>query len=561
MRITTKLFVAALCVAMTGTAYAELQDVEVGGSIRIRGNWFSSSTLDSFNGRNSLVQPFFAGGSPRPAGNPLQGLRYRALQLFNRSVGVAPLGGFTGGPLSSASFIDFNDDGHSSAFVEQRTLLNVSADFTNDVSVFIEFERYDDWGNDFRSDYITGRDFAGGGDDVQLYQAYIEANEMFGYPLRLRIGRQEMVFGSGWLMGNNTTSSIFTGLYYDGVRLTVGDDDYSIDAFWAKLEETFGVEEDGDTDFMGVYGSYMGIESMTIDAYFLWLRDAAQVQDTFNFAEWTPLRLIEDWVGVDDYDTTNIFTVGARVNGDWALGGGSLGLEAEAAYQFGDAGSTGFLFRGPGLVLSYGDNEAEYDQFAAHFELGYTFDTSYQPRIFIGAAYFGGEDNRDLSFVEWLETLVNPFYTPDASISFNRLFSSWEYSEFFTQMSNAYMLRGGFSISPTESVDVSLLVTYHEALEAFEAPYEFKIGDQRFVPLAGLSFLTEENDTDLGIEVGLYVDYQYSEDLVFRAGWAHLFTGDGAEEGAFVSFNGLGFEGGTSDDDLDYLFLETEISF
>ena len=49
-----------------------------------------------------------------------------------------------------------------------------------------------------------------------------------------------------------------------------------------------------------------------------------------------------------------------------------------------------------------------------------TFDGELQLRQFLGAAYYGGEDNRDLSFLEW----INPFNRSCASVSFNRLFSS-----------------------------------------------------------------------------------------------------------------------------------------
>jgi hypothetical protein len=36
---------------------------------------------------------------------------------------------------------------------------------------------------------------------------------------------------------------------------------------------------------------------------------------------------------------------------------------------------------------------------------------------------------------------------------------------------------------------------------------------------------------------------------------------DGMSDGQFVALNGLGFTGGTSDDDADYLYLETRIQF
>ena len=160
--------------------------------------------------------------------------------------------------------------GHSNAFVEERTRLNVKADFTNQVSAFVELDSYDVWGEDFRSVYLTGQDLrAATGTDVEVYQSYIEANEMFGQPLRLRLGRQEMKLGSGWLVGSNNFAPLFTGLSFDGIRATYATELFSVDAFWAKLADLSPQEEDGDTDFYGVYASYLGIENVTVDAYWV----------------------------------------------------------------------------------------------------------------------------------------------------------------------------------------------------------------------------------------------------------------------------------------------------
>ncbi|HQN02056.1 MAG TPA: hypothetical protein PLL36_13330, partial [Candidatus Hydrogenedentes bacterium] len=87
------LIMVALIAGLGGVAVAELQNVEIGGSIRIRGNYFNMDSI--------------------------------------------------------------GDD----SFIEQRTRLNVKADFTQEVSAFIELDSYDIWGEDFRSWYLCGNDF------------------------------------------------------------------------------------------------------------------------------------------------------------------------------------------------------------------------------------------------------------------------------------------------------------------------------------------------------------------------------------------------------------------
>ena len=144
MRKSILIIAAVLMVAVTIPAFAELQNVTVGGALRIRGNWNHGDDL---------------AGRPNP------------------------------------------DDNIS--FVEQRTTVNVKADFTDMVSAYIELENYGAWG---RND-----------DGVDVYEAYIEANEMYGHSLRLRIGRQELVFGSEFLLGNESSNSLFMGLSYDAI--------------------------------------------------------------------------------------------------------------------------------------------------------------------------------------------------------------------------------------------------------------------------------------------------------------------------------------------------------
>jgi len=555
MRKSLAVLICAVTVACAVPAIAELQNVQVGGSIRIRGSYYTSSAiLEPDSVRNPLIEGVPPLWSMPPYANNNQGLRWLASPGRAAVASLAQLVGRT----NAVSGFSWSDDGHANKYVEQRTRLNVKADFTDAVSAFIELDSYDTWGEDFRSNYLTGIDGAAAtGDDVEVYQAYIEANDMFDYPLRLRVGRQELMLGSGWLVGTNDASSGFTGLSFDAVTLTYATDMLSVTGLAAKLAENGPVEEDGDVDMYGVYASYLGVEDMTLDAYWLFVRDAVELRDT-------PYDLVGNWVeevlGVDDYDATTLHTVGLRGAGMY----GAFDYEAEVAYQFGDAGVVGVLNRTL-AVSPYGDDDAEWDAWACNIEVGYTFDIEYAPRVYLGFAYFDGQDDRDITFWEWLAAQACPFWKgPDPSVSFNRLFSNWEYSEFLdaTDLSNAWIGRGGVSVMPMEDVTVLLTAAYYQAVDCYDVtwPNFFLLGN-RFTPLAPYSFITEENDDDLGWELGLYVTYDYSEDLTFELGWAHLFVGDGLEDGNFNSWNGLAFNGGIDNDDADYVYLETKLCF
>lgn len=507
---------------------ADLQNVEVGGEIRIRGNYIANWAVTDA---------------------PI-GLRFPANTLVGRAIGefVSGIPAFNG--LGVVSPYAWDNDMHKLKFLEQRTRLNVRADFTDDVYAFIEFDEYSWWGEDFRSDYLTGTDFRSVTDtDVELYQSYIEANSMWSLPLRARIGRQELSFGSEWLVGPKDFGPFFSGRSFDAIRLTYGGESYSVDAWWSKLADTSPLEEDGDVDFYGVYASCMAIDNLTFDAYWLWLRDARALNDT-NFG-WFGEQ-IEAWFGLDDYEVTNIHTVGARAAG--VLYG--FDFDLEAAYQFGDASRAGFFFK----PFVYGDDNADISTWAVTAQIGYTLDMPWQPRPFLRYAFYDGEDNRSISFWDWL----NPFDRPKASVGFNRLFSNHMYNGFFdlqNDFSNAHVFMAGVVAHPTETLDLIADVGYYMADETFDAPVHFKFGKNRYAYAPFFPFWTQKTDDELGWVTDIVAIYHYSEDLSFSLHWSHLFTGDGLSDGNFVARNGYMYTGGSDDDDGDFVTFETRLRF
>ncbi len=531
MRRRASILIAVLVLALALPAMAELQNVTVGGTVRVKGNYISNV--------------FTNGAAP---GQVTPEVRWPGGILGGRVIGNVFVPPFA--PNDVVSIFDWSSRGSDLKFVEHRTRLNAKADFTDEVSAFIELDSYDWWGEDFRSNYITGADArAATGDDVEIFQAYIEANNMFDYPVRLRIGRQEMAFGSQFLVGTNDFAFFFTGLSFDAVRLTYTHDVFTLDAWWSKINEASPIEEDGDTDFYGLYASYNGIENLTLDAYWMMLRDATSVTDT-------PGSLFQNWWehlwGVDDYDPTCLHTIGIRAAGKY----GPVDFEGELAYQFGDADRIGSLFK----LGAYGDDDADFDNLGGHLNIGYAPDLKYHPRFFVDFLYFGGEDNRDVTFWE----LLNPFRRAESSISFNRLFSNQICSGFCdlnNDLSNAWVLCVGVMAAPTEKLRAAFMVTRFDTLEEFDAPRHFKLGRIR-VPIApALSWWDQENDDLLGYETHLTFAYNYSEDLVFEIGWAHFFLGEGSEDGQFSRWNGLLYTGGTDDDDADYVYVGSTLKF
>lgn len=512
------LALTALVGGIAGAAYADLQNVTLGGSIEVGAAWYSELWSRAAEGIPWIPDRF----------------------LPQRPIG----------PYGTRSFFQSHGHGPSLFFVEQRTRLRAQADFTDEVKGLIEIDSIETWGDDLRTDYRVGLDFpADSGDDLEIFQGYIEAEELGGLPLRLRVGRQAMTYGSGWLVGANPDPDPFTGLSFDAVRLTYAADSFTVDAWAGKVVETGAAEEDGDVDFCGLYGSYTGLERLTLDAYWMLVRDARRLNDTD--LDW-PVERLEGWMGYDDYDPTELHTVGLRAAGTL----GAFEFNAEAAYQFGNADAVGALFR----VGDYGDDRARYDgRWGANLELGYSFDRSLAPFVYLTGAYFSGEDNRRVSLADWL----NPFDRPDASVSFNRLFSDYEYDYFYdtSAFSNWWLVQAGIAINPTEKLELSTDLTYAHAVGRFDRPVSVSLGDGRLFLAPDLAFLTQSGSGELGWEWGVNASYAYSENLTIHVGWAHLFAGDALEDGAFVDEHGLRNVGGNGNRDADYLYSHIHIHF
>ncbi|MBI5093086.1 MAG: alginate export family protein [Candidatus Hydrogenedentes bacterium] len=513
-----RVLVLALAGIFSAVSYAELQNVEVGGSIRIRARSFENS-FDTLSG------------------TPPRALRIPMFFLPERPIG----------PFGTNTHYDWSTRGNDRNFLEESARLNVRADFTNDVSSFVELRTYGMWGRDFRSNYITGQDTRFyQASTAYLYQGYIQTDNTFGYPLTLRLGRQELHMGKGWLIGSKIG---IQDRSYDAIRLTYSEAPLTVEAFAAKLLERGTREQDGDTDLYGIYGTYAVCKECNASLYWYLVRDGRRQNDT-NFA-WFPER-VEDAFGVDDYDPTNMNTVGTRLWGAYA----GWDYDLELAYQFGNADSVGVLFK----TGTYGDDRASYGHAAADLEVGYRFDVKYQPRVFVGGAYYGGEDKRGISFWQWL----SPFDRPEASVSFNRLFPDSAYNEVIDNhrtLSNFNQIRMGVSAKPWEKVTTALSVSHFEANARFDRPRTFSVG--RFaVPVApSLSFWTKQSSGDLGYLTDFSVKYDYSSDLYFRFVWQHMFTGSGLSEGNFVIGQGLEYSGGTGHDDADYFCFDTGITF
>ncbi|MCA1901284.1 MAG: alginate export family protein [Candidatus Hydrogenedens sp.] len=516
----TTLLCLIFTIPFTSIVNAELTSVEIGGKIEIYGLYY------------------------RQWIEPSDQVRIPSCALFGRSIG----------PEGTYSAYRSGEGSTGTSYVEQRTRLHTKATMTDNISVFFEVDSIDTWGEDFRSQqYLTGKDNrADSSDDIELFQAYIQAKDFGINDLTFTVGRQAIDLGSGWLVGSDPGPNVFTGLSFDAIRLQYEKESWMLDVFYGKLFESMSSFNHDDIDFWSTYFTWKNIwEGTNIDFYYFLLRDNTNSEVTRDDFI---LEAIEGVLGRDNSDTTYIHTIGLRFYGsheDWDY-------EMETAYQWGEGSAFGNLFVPIGGI--YGDDDISWSLPAGHFEVGYTLSKiKWSPRVYLGGCYYDADDNRDVSFMDWFLNLD----VSSASPSFNRLFSAYREENFIdiSGMTNFWQVYSGVSVNPTEKVEVSFELSYLQTISPFDSPYSFSLGSYEFYPLGYLSFFTQENPKDLGWQTLLTLSYAYNEDLNFETGWSHFFVGDGIVKGAFLDNYGTSFISTMNDNDSDFFYIASTIEF
>jgi hypothetical protein len=529
MKKITILLALALLVAVTLPAVAEVEEVTVGGSVVVRGQLQTP-------GVGQQRGPVNVGGFTN--GHLIDANGNGVIEASDLTFSLANFNNF----VESSSF---DDDIEGLDWITQRTRVNVDAKLSGNVRAFIELQSFDFWGDDNDdssnedlnasdvSPFTTEQMFitTEGDDLVQLYQGYIEMNNIADLPLQARIGRQELPYGREWLLGNNDAGVNFSGLAFDALKLSYETDLFRLDAFASKLDDDTtplaipNQEEDGDADLYGVYGTYKGIENMAIDAYWLFARDAGSLV-TLTGAD------------ADTDDVSDLHTAGARVAGQWDVMGllpGMLDYNVEAAFQFGSNN----------VADSTGDS-GDFGGWAFNAMAGYTFsEVTWTPRLEAEYAFFSGDDD----------------FNDGDTDEFVRLFSDVHYGELnlggdLDQLAtNMHIIKLGVSAAPVEKLSLKADLLWFLLAEDDKDGLGKTFGLPQFertgAVVAGQPVEVIGSDDNVGMELDLVASYQYTEDLNLRAGWAHFFADDAIENSW----------GAGKDDDIDYVYVQAALVF
>ena len=351
------------------------------------------------------------------------------------------------------------------------TRLYVEASLTDNVSAMVRVLNDRDWSA------IRAPQSWTSGNDVELDLAYLKLSDMYGYPFSLTIGRQELKYGEGFLVGDGVRFGQEGNSYYeygprkafDAIKLEWDYAPHKIDLFTAKIYETSDQPHpyNYDCDLYGADWNYDG------GVYGLW-----------DFA----LFYVKE--SPDDFDQ---YSASIRGEGNIPqVSSGTLALKGEIVKQWGQVGDPG--------------DKVDIDAWGGYAEGQYTFDNPYAPYFGAGYIFMSGDNRNTKKDEQFFAPFEDEKYGEIAEVMYGFYLTGFD-----TNISNAsiWKLSGGFN--PTQATNVDLTFYNYTADKA----YIDGVNQKKYI----------------GSEYDVTFNYNYSEDVSFGLLYGIFYTGDFFKDG------------------------------
>ncbi len=371
----------------------------------------------------------------------------------------------------------------SSEFLMSQIRLRFDADLTEGVSAVLRLISENTWGD---SDTAAN-------EQIELDLAYVELKEFIYQPLTLVVGRQNLRYGNGLIVGDpwtNQTGNRAAGLpviasdlslrkSFDAVKAILDFAPWTIDLVFAQVEETNAAGVNDATDDEYLFG---------VNAAYDWSSYNGLTEVYFFGADKTPNSAVTAQIPTKD----KVYTVGAR--GQFDLND-NLTLGLEGAYQFGEVQT----------------NVRDADGISAW---AYQLMSEYR---------FLNDLNTKLGLSYTFLQGVEPNST-DPARAWNALWEDQTPGELINILmsnTNAHLLTITGSMMPREDVTLGMLYTHAELDKNLAAAaYTPTMG-----PASVTAYVTEGSPKHFGDEVDVYAVYDYTEDVQIKLSSAMFIPG------------------------------------
>ncbi len=343
--------------------------------------------------------------------------------------------------------------------------------------------------------------------DIDLDLAYVTLKEFLDPHFTLSLGRQELRFGNGFVIGDSNTNVISTGhgttsrllpdslddlsrrKAFDALRATFNYNPLVLDIICAKINEN-NVQQYDDVDLYGVNANYTVNKNLIAEAYlFQRTRDVGSISSVSN-------RKAE-----------NLRTVGARTS---YTGIADMILGLESAFQFGDHVADNVLYPNEGNATALRPNR-KVSAYAIQAMATYLMPKKkYTPVLGGSYTYLSGDKYLSVS---------------DNYRGWDPMFKDQGYGQLFNKIlafTNAQLFNLNGSIKPTDDLKVALNYYLLRANKTFTDAASS-------VNLSGIAgdptYAMKNGKEGMGSEVDLDLIYDYTEDVQFGLMTGAFFPG------------------------------------
>jgi len=378
-------------------------------------------------------------------------------------------------------------------------------------------------------------------EDVELYLGYLYFERILGEHISFKLGRQEITFGSEFLMGNN---SFFDGTVHDGALVEWKEEGLEVSLFYAKEAASdknlvTGISDFDEDELAGVYVSWTAREDLTLEGYVLYFN--ARSVDTDLFVTGSNAFFLDG--AMNPAILGSFWTFGARVFWtDIDFLGGKLALNAEAAYQTGNRN----LHSPPSSVADQSIHGWGAEFIANWWMFGEEAE-GLLPILTLAYYYAGGGSANDvdatgrpLTHIGFQPLFVNRHFDVRDRLDRTQPYfpGGGRYGNMdIIPLSNVHLAKVALTIGPSEKTEVG--VGYILAVTADDEGYGTGI---------------------YGHEVDLFGTYQYNDYVQFSASLSVFFPEDTATDLSNLLFFAPGEEDAGDDPALAF-YIQALISF
>lgn len=373
-------------------------------------------------------------------------------------------------------------------FIFSQVRVRFDSDLTEGVSAVVRLINERIWGGTASSG-IGDAENSQGNTDINLDLGYLEIKEFFYEPLTLIVGRQELHYGSGLIIGDpdtnqtGSTSKVPTALgdltlrkSFDAMRAILDFAPWTIDLIFAKAEEST-LNLNDDVTIVGTNIAYDWNDYSVSELYFFGTDNAPNPN--------TGVTTIDSKSKVYALGTRTMFTFNEHL---------TLGLEG--AYQFGD------------YAAASSASHAHLSAWAALFISEYRFVDAHNSKIGFFYGYLSGDDPETSVYEGW-----NPMFEDQTPA---------EISNILLAQTNFQL--AGFTASTMPREDLTLNFKYIHARYLWG--FAGNVIQVAKGPATGNVAYVNPGKKHLADEFDVSALYDYSEDVQFMLSGAILTFGN-----------------------------------